>query len=125
MKKSIVLLLFVITLCGCNKETIDNSIVISNMVLVPSNKTVKNGETISLTTNITGIMNGKPILFSVKYCCDNKEIGSSNDSTNNYRYDYYVENLSVGSHTISSIAEYKEEGTTSTSSTSVPIMVTE
>ena len=125
MKNSIVLVLFVIILCGCNNETIDKSIVISNMVLASSNKTVKNGETISLTTNIEGKMNGKPILFSIKYLCDDKEIGFSNDSTNNYRYDYHVENLSVGSHTLSSIAEYKEEGAVSKTSTSIPIIVME
>ena len=124
MKKILVFLLFVFVLFGCSKDS-DISISISHSVLLTSKNTVKNGETISLTADIKGEVNGKPILFSVTYFCDQNEIGHSDDSSSNYRYDYNVQNLSVGTHTLSYKAEYKDGDTYSYSTASSPLVVTE
>ena len=119
--------MFVFVLLGCSKDddTSVSSISISQSVLVTSKNTVKNGETICLTANIKGNANGKPILFSVTYYCDQNEIGYSNDSTSNYRYDYVADNLSIGTHTLSFKADYRDGDTYSSSSASYPIIVTE
>ena len=124
MKKSLVFLMFLFVLFGCTKDY-DISISISQSVLLTSKNVVKNGETISLTADIKGEANGKPISFSVTYFCDENVIGHSDDSYSNYRYDYNVQNLSVGSHTLSCKAEYKDGDTYSYSTASTPLVVTE
>lgn len=124
MKKILSCLLFVFVFFGCSDNE-EYSISISQSVLQTSKNTVKNGETISLTADIKGNANGKPILFSVTYYCDQNEIGYSNDSTSNYRYDYVIENLSIGTHTLSYKADYRNGDAYSSTSASYPITVTE
>lgn len=116
--------MFVFVFFGCS-ESEEHSISISQSVLLTSKNTVKNGETISLTTDIKGNANGKPILFFVIYYCDLNEIGYSNDSTSNYRYDYVPENLSIGTHTLSFKADYRDGDINTSTSASYPITVTE
>lgn len=124
MRKVLLSLLCVFVFFGCSKDN-DISISISQSVLLTSKNTVKNGETISLTADIKGEANGKPILFSVTYYCDQNEIGHSVDSSSNYRYDYNVLNLSIGSHTLSYKAEFKDGDTYSSSIAFSPLVVTE
>lgn len=125
MKKVLMLsLLFVFVLFGCSTDE-DISISISQSALLTSKNTVKNGETISLTADIKGEANGKPMSFFVTYFCDQIEIGHSDDSSSNYRYDYTVQYLSVGTHTLSYKAEYKDGDSYSSSSASYPLIVTE
>ena len=116
--------MFAFVLFGCSKDN-DISISISQSVLLASKKIVKNGETISLTADIKGEANGNPISFSVTYFCDQNEIGHSNDSSSNYCYEYKVQNLSVGTHTLSYKADFKYEDTYSSSTAAVPLVVTE
>lgn len=116
--------MFVFVLFGCSEDK-ETSIYISQSVLLTSKNTVKNGETISLTADIKGEYNGKPILFSVTYFCDKNEIGHSVDSTSKYRYDYVVENLSEGTHTLSYKAEFNDGEAYSSSTASSSIIVTE
>lgn len=117
--------MFVFVLFGCSKDSISESVSISQSVLLTSTNSVKNGETVSLTADIKGERNGNPIVFSVTYFCDQNEIGRSDDSSSKYRYDYTVQNLSVGTHTLSYKAEYKDGDTYSYSMASLPITVTE
>ena len=124
MKKVLLFLMFAFVLFGCSKDN-DISISISQSVLLASKKIVKNGETISLTADIKGEANGNPISFSVTYFCDQNEIGHSNDSSSNYCYEYKVQNLSVGTHTLSYKADFKYEDTYSSSTAAVPLVVTE
>lgn len=116
--------MFVFVFFGCS-ESEDYLISISQSVLLTSKNTVKNGETISLTADIKGEANGNPILFSVTYFCDQNEIGHSNDSTSNYRYDYDVDNLPVGTHVLSYKAEYRDGNAFSSATAYSSIIVTE
>ena len=116
--------MFVFVFFGCS-ESDEYSISISQSVLLTNKNAIKNGDTISLTADIKGNVNGKPILFSVTYYCDQNEIGYSNDSTSNYRFDYVAENLSIGTHTLSFKADYRDGDTYSSTSASYPINVTE
>lgn len=124
MKKLLFCLIFVFAFFGCS-ESDEYSISISQSVLLTNKNSIKNGETISLTADIKGNANGKPILFSVTYYCDKNEIGYSNDSTSNYRFDFVAENLSIGTHTLSFKADYRDGDTYSSTSASYPINVTE
>ena len=90
-----------------------------------SNSKVKNGDTIDLTTNVKAVINGKSVLFTVIYYCDDKEIGSSNDSSNNYLFKYVVKDLSVGSHKLTSKASYQEGRASSSTTASYTINVIE
>lgn len=117
--------MFVFFLFGCSKDSISESVSISQSVLLTSKNSVKNGEIVSLTADIKGERNGNPIVFSVTYFCDQSEIGRSDDSSSKYRYDYTVQNLSVGTHTLSYKAEYKDGDTYSYSTASLPLTVTE
>ena len=71
-----------------------------------SKSIVRNGETISLTTDVSGTIDGKDITFTVTYYFDGIEIGTSTDSENKYKIDYIVKNLSLGSHSLESHATY-------------------
>lgn len=124
MKKVLLFITFVFVLFGCSKDE-NVSVSVSQSVLVTSKNSVKNGEIISLTADIKGEANGKPIVFSVTYFCDQNEIGHSDDSTSKYRYDYTIQNLSVGTHTLSYKAEYRDGDTYSYSTASSPLIVTE
>lgn len=124
MKKVLLFITFVFVLFGCSKDE-NISVSVSQSVLVTSKNSVKNGEIISLTADIKGEANGKPIVFSVTYFCDQNEIGHSDDSTSKYRYDYTIQNLSVGTHTLSYKAEYRDGDTYSYSTASSPLIVTE
>ena len=64
-----------------------------------------------MTANVTGTYNGKPVLYTVVYYCDDNEIGTSNDNTNNYLFKYVVKDLSLGLHTLSYKGSF-EEGST-------------
>ena len=75
--------------------------------------------------NIKAVINDKPVLFTAVYLCDDKEIGSSRDSINNYRYDYVVKDLSIGSHKLTSKASYEEDGASSTITATTSINVIE
>ena len=86
-----------------------------------SKNTVKNGETISLTTDVSGTIGGKTVLFTVTYFCDDSEIDMSTDSTSNYRIDYLVKNMSLGQHSLKSHAVYDN----TTYNYTTPIIVTE
>lgn len=77
-------------------------------IIIPA-RNVKNGETIELTANVTGTNDGKPVLYTVVYYCDDKEIGSSNDNTNNYLFKYVVKDLSLGQHTLNYRASYEDD----------------
>lgn len=115
-------------MCSCEKTTeieTSTAIVVSTSTMSVSNNNVKNGDTINLTTNVKAIINGKPVLFTVVYYCDNHEIGSSIDSTNNYLFKYVVKDLSVGSHRLTSTASYQEGGSSSTTTASYSINVIE
>ena len=97
-------------MCSCEKTTeIDMSteVIVSTSTMTVSNNNVKNGDTIDLTTNVKAVINGKSVLFTVVYYCDDNEIGSSRDSTNNYLFKYVVKDLSVGSHKLTSKASYQ------------------
>lgn len=113
MKKSIGALLFIFLLCSCGGNTVDIDTSITGPVLHVDKKSVKNGETIRLTTDISGTKNGEPIQFTVTYYWNNKEIGSSNDNTTKYHIDYKIDNQSVGYHELSCKSEYKSSNTTS------------
>ena len=124
MKKVLLFLMSLFVLFGCSKEeTI--SVSVSQSILLTSKNSVKNGETISLTADIKGEQNGNPITFSVTYFCDQNEIGHSDDSASKYRYDYTIQNLSVGTHTLSYKAEYRDGDTYSYSTASSSLIVTE
>lgn len=86
---------------------------------------VKNGETIELTTNVKGEINGKPVLFTVDYFCDDNKIGTSKDSTNNYLVKYVVEGLSVGTHKLTSKSLYETGSHNLSSSATRTFTVTE
>ncbi len=86
-----------------------------------SKNTVKNGETISLTTDVTGTIGGKAVLFTVTYFCDDSEIGMSTDSTSNYRIDYLIKDMSLGQHSLKSHAVCDN----TTYNYTTPIIVTE
>lgn len=104
----------------------DMSTIITKPVLIPSKTTVKNGDIISLSTDIKGKISGKSLLFYVTYYCDQSVIGTSKDSATSYRYDYLIESLPIGSHKLSSISEYSGVGgVISTASASVAIEVVE
>ena len=107
--KKVFLLAIIATglMCSCEKTTeIDMSteVTVSTSTMSVSNNKVKNGDTIDLMTNVKAVINGKSVLFTVVYYCDDNEIGSSRDSTNNYLYKYVVKDLSVGSHKLTSKA---------------------
>lgn len=115
-------------ICSCEKTTeIDMSteVTVSTSTMSVSNNKVKNGDTIDLTTNVKAVINGKSVLFTVVYYCDDNEIGSSRDSTNNYLFKYVVKDLSVGSHKLTSKASYQEGGASSSTTASYSIIVIE
>lgn len=115
-------------MCSCEKTTeIDMSteVTVSTSTMSVSNNKVKNGDTIDLTTNVKAVINGKSVLFTVVYYCDDNEIGSSRDSTNNYLFKYVVKDLSVGSHKLTSKASYQEGGASSSTTASYSINVIE
>ncbi len=115
-------------MCSCEKTTeIDMSteVTVSTSTMSVSNNKVKNGDTIDLTTNVKAVINGKSVLFTVVYYCDDNEIGSSRDSTNNYLYKYVVKDLSIGSHKLTSKASYQEGGASSSTTASYSINVIE
>ena len=115
-------------MCSCEKTTeIDMSteVTMSTSTMTVSNNKVKNGDTIDLTTNVKAVINGKSILFNVVYYCDDNEIGSSIDSTNNYLFKYVVKDLSVGTHKLTSKASYQEGGASSSTTASYSINVIE
>lgn len=115
-------------MCSCEKTTeIDMSteITMSTSTMTVSNNNVKNGDTIDLTTNVKAVINGKSVLFTVVYYCDDNEIGSSRDSTNNYLFKYVVKDLSIGSHKLTSKASYQEGGASSSTTASYNINVIE
>ena len=115
-------------MCSCDKTTeIDMSteVTMSTSTMTVSNNNVKNGDTIELTTNVKAVINGKSVLFSVVYYCDDNEIGSSRDSTNNYLFKYVVKDLSIGSHKLTSKASYQEGGASSSTTASYSINVIE
>ena len=115
-------------MCSCEKTTeIDMSteVTVSTSTMSVSNNKVKNGDTIDLTTNVKAVINGKSVLFTVVYYCDDNEIGSSRDSTNNYLYKYVVKDLSVGSHKLTSKASYQEGGASSSTTATYSINVIE
>lgn len=115
-------------MCSCEKTTeIDMSteVTMSTSTMTVSNNNVKNGDTIDLTTNVKAVINGKSVLFTVVYYCDDNEIGSSRDSTNNYLFKYVVKDLSVGSHKLTSKASYQEGGASSSTTASYSINVIE
>lgn len=114
-------------MCSCEKTTeidVSTEVTMSTTMYVSSNK-VKNGETIDLTTNIKAVINGKSVLFTVIYYCDDKEIGSSSDGSNNYLFKYVVKDLSVGPHKLTSKASYQEGGASSSTTASYTINVIE
>lgn len=128
--KKVFLLAIIATglMCSCEKTTeIDMSteVTVSTSTMSVSNNKVKNGDTIDLTTNVKAVINGKSVLFTVIYYCDDNEIGSSRDSTNNYLYQYVVKDLSVGSHKLTSKASYQEGGTSSSTTATYSINVIE
>ena len=128
--KKVFLLAIIATglMCSCEKTTeIDMSteVTVSTSTMSVSNNKVKNGDTIDLTTNVKAVINGKSVLFTVVYYCDDNEIGSSRDSTNNYLYKYVVKDLSVGSHKLTSKASYQEGGASSSTTASYSINVIE
>ena len=113
-------------MCSCEKTTeIDMSteVTMSTSTMTVSNNNVKNGDTIDLTTNVKAVINGKSVLFTVVYYCDDNEIGSSRDSTNNYLFKYVVKDLSIGSHKLTSKASYQEGGASSSTTASYSINV--
>ena len=115
-------------MCSCEKTTeIDMSteVTMSTSTMTVSNNNVKNGDTIDLTTNVKAVINGKSVLFTVVYYCDDNEIGSSRDSTNNYLFKYVVKDLSIGSHKLTSKASYQEGGASSSTTASYSINVIE
>ncbi len=115
-------------MCSCEKTTeIDMSteVTMSTSTMTVSNNNVKNGDTIDLTTNVKAVINGKSVLFTVVYYCDDNEIGSSRDSTNNYLFKYVVKDLSIGSHKLTSKASYQEGGASSSTTASYNINVIE
>ena len=128
--KKVFLLAIIATglMCSCEKTTeIDMSteVTVSTFTMSVSNNKVKNGDTIDLTTNVKAVINGKSVLFTVVYYCDDNEIGSSRDSTNNYLYKYVVKDLSVGSHKLTSKASYQEGGASSSTTATYSINVIE
>ncbi len=128
--KKVFLLAIIATglMCSCEKTTeIDMSteVTVSTSTMSVSNNKVKNGDTIDLTTNVKAVINGKSVLFNVVYYCDENEIGSSRDSTNNYLFKYVVKDLSVGSHKLTSKASYQEGGASSSTTASYNINVIE
>ena len=129
MKRIIFALVFATGLiCSCEKTTevdMSTEVYVSTSTMTVSNKNVKNGETINLTTNVKAVINGKPILFTAVYYCDDKEIGSSKDSTNNYLFEYVVKDLTVGTHTLTSKASYQEGGASSSTTATTNINVIE
>ena len=115
-------------MCSCEKTTeIDMSteVTMSTSTMTVSNNNVKNGDTIDLTTNVKAVINDKSVLFTVVYYCDDNEIGSSRDSTNNYLFKYVVKDLSIGSHKLTSKASYQEGGVSSSTTASYNINVIE
>ena len=115
-------------MCSCEKTTeIDMSteVTMSTSTMTVSNNNVKNGDTIDLTTNVKAVINGKSVLFTVVYYCDDNEIGSSKDSTNNYLFKYVVKDLSIGSHKLTSKASYQEGGASSSTTASYTINIIE
>lgn len=118
-------------LFSCEEETkilkveVSTNSITTTSTIVASKKNVQNGDTINLTTNIKAVINDKPVLFTAVYLCDDKEIGSSRDSINNYRYDYVVKDLSIGSHKLTSKASYEEDGASSTITATTSINVIE
>lgn len=128
--KKVFLLAIIATglMCSCEKTTeIDMSteVTVSTSTMSVSNNKVKNGDTIDLMTNVKAVINGKSVLFTVVYYCDDNEIGSSRDSTNNYLYKYVVKDLSVGSHKLTSKASYQEGGASSSTTATYSINVIE
>lgn len=128
--KKVFLLAIIATglMCSCEKTTeIDMSteVTVSTSTMSVSNNKVKNGDTIDLTTNVKAVINGKSVLFTVVYYCDDNEIGSSRDSTNNYLYKYVVKDLSVCSHKLTSKASYQEGGASSSTTATYSINVIE
>ena len=128
--KKIILSAFIATglMCSCEKTTeIDMSteVTMSTSTMTVSNNNVKNGDTIDLTTNVKAVINGKSVLFTVVYYCDDNEIGSSKDSTNNYLFKYVVKDLSIGSHKLTSKASYQEGGASSSTTASYTINIIE
>ena len=128
--KKVFLLAIIATglMCSCENTTeIDMSteVTVSTSTMSVSNNKVKNGDTIDLTTNVKAVINGKSVLFTVVYYCDDNEIGSSRDSTNNYLYKYVVKDLSVGSHKLTSKASYQEGGASSSTTATYSINVIE
>lgn len=115
-------------MCSCEKTTeIETSteVIVSSSTMSVSNNKVKNGDTIDLKTNVKAFINGKSLLFTVVYYCDDNEIGSSRDSTNNYLFKYVVKDLSVGSHKLTSKASCQEGGALSSTTASYSITVIE
>lgn len=67
-----------------------------------SKSIVKNGDTIILTTDVSGTIDGEAVTFTVSYLCDDNEIGTSTDSSNKYQVAYLVKDLSIGEHILKS-----------------------
>lgn len=125
-------IVFIAVLCTgliscCEKDEEVNLSVQSSFssTISSSSYFVKNGETIELTTNVKGEINGKPVLFTVDYFCDDNKIGTSKDSTNNYLVKYLVEGLSIGTHKLTSKSSYKTGTTNLSSSATRSFTVTE
>lgn len=125
-------ILFIAVLCTglvacCEKEEEVNLSVQSSFssTISSSSYFVKNGETIELTTNVKGEINGKSVLFTVDYFCDDNKIGTSKDSTNNYLVKYVVEGLSVGTHKLTSKSLYETGSRNLSSSATRTFTVTE
>lgn len=115
-------------MCSCEKNIkIDMSTEVTMLAstMSVSNNQVKNGDTIDLTTNVKAAVNGKSVLFTVVYYCDDNEIGSSRDSTNNYLFKYVVKDLSVGSHKLASKASFQEGEASSSTNATITINVIE
>lgn len=124
--------LFIAVLCAglvscCEKDEEVNLSVQSSFssTISSSSYFVKNGETIDLTTNVKGEVNGKPVLFIVDYFCDDNIIGTSKDSTNNYLVKYLVDGLAVGTHKLTSKSSYKIGNADLSSSATRTFTVTE
>ena len=111
MKKNlriVVIALFSSTLCtffsSCREVDLSTS---QSLTITIGTQTVKNGETVNLTANLQGTYKGKSIIYNVVYYCDDMEIGTSTDATNNYLFTYVVKDLSLGYHTLSYKASYE------------------
>ena len=103
---------------SCSSDR-DDIVIDQNFPVSVGYQNVKNGESIDLTANVTGSYNGKPVRYTVVYYCDDNEIGSSIDNTNNYLFKYVVKDLSSGLHTLSYKGSYEEGSTILRSSATI------